>query len=633
MSESAAPAASAAPSRSPLALLALAALGVVYGDIGTSPLYAMKEAFGGADPLPVTATAVLGVLSLIFWSLIMVVTVKYVIIMVRADNRGEGGIMALMALLAASPRAPAAAKGTLLLIGLFGAALFYGDAAITPAISVLSAVEGLEVLAPGLHPYVVPVAVAVLLGLFLLQQRGTAGIGAVFGPAMLVWFATLALLGLVNVARHPDVLAAVNPVHAVRFAAEYGVEAYLSLGAVVLVITGAEALYADMGHFGKTPIRLAWSAVVLPALTLNYFGQGALLLANAEAVRNPFYLLAPAWALVPLIVLATLATVIASQAVISGTFSVTRQAIQLSFCPRLDVQHTSEREIGQVFLPRANLILGAAVIALVLGFQSSTNLASAYGIAVTSAMAIDSVLLYFVARYVWRWPAVVAGALSALLLAVDLAFVSANLLKILDGGWFPLGAALALFTLFATWYRGRRLLMERISDTEVPLLPFIKSLEQYPPTRVPGSAVFLVSRPEGVPHALLHNLAHNKVLHDRVFLLTVVTEDRPHVPDADRLELEALEFGFHRLTVRYGFKDEPDIPAALALAAPLGVEFNLMETTFFLSRETLIPTVGPGMALWRERLFALMARNAGSATAYFRLPVNRVVELGTQIEL
>jgi KUP system potassium uptake protein len=621
------------PPRSPLAVLGLAALGIVYGDIGTSPLYAMKEAFGGVGALPVTPSAVMGVLSLIFWSLITVVTLKYVVVMLRADNRGEGGIMALMALLAVSGRTPAAAKSALLLVGLFGAALFYGDAAITPAISVLSAVEGLEVLAPGLEPYVVPIAVAVLLGLFILQQRGTAGIGALFGPAMLLWFGTLSVLGLVNIARSPDVLGAINPAHAVTFAAEYGVEAYLSLGAVVLVITGAEALYADMGHFGKAPIRLAWTAVVLPALTLNYFGQGALLLSDASAVRNPFFLLAPGWALMPLIALATVSTVIASQAVISGTFSLTRQAIQLGFCPRLDVQHTSEREIGQVFLPRANLFLGTAVIALVLSFESSTNLASAYGIAVTSAMAIDSVLLFFVARYVWRWALPFAAGLSLLLVTVDLAFVSANALKILDGGWFPVGAAIALFTLFSTWYRGRRLLMERMSQTEVPLAPFIQSLEQYPPTRVPGTSVFLVSRADGVPHALLHNLAHNKVLHDRVVLMTVITEDRPRVPDEERLTVEPLEFGFYRFMVRYGFKDEPDVPAALALAKRYGLEFNLMETTFFLSRETLIPTVGPGMALWRERLFALMARNSGGATAYFQLPVNRVVELGTQIEL
>lgn len=617
-----------------VAALAVAAVGVVYGDIGTSPLYTMREVFNGLHPLPVNPANVLGILSLIFWSLIIVVTLKYVVLMMRMDNQGEGGIMALTALVVKALGDEPRRRRILVALGLFGAALFYGDAMITPAISVLSAVEGLAVATPHLDPVVEPVAVAVLVVLFMLQRRGTAGVGVLFGPVMMVWFATLALLGLAKIVQVPQVLNALNPWYAVAFFAENRWQAYLALGAVVLAITGAEALYADMGHFGKRPIRLAWVGFVLPALLLNYYGQGALLLTQAEAARNPFYLLAPGWALYPLVALATAATVIASQAVISGTFSLTHQAIQLGYCPRLEVTHTSEREMGQIYMPWVNWALLAAVVALVLGFHSSSHLAAAYGIAVTATMAIDSLLLYVVLRRLWRWSRWVAGVLAGLLLAVDLAFFSANALKLFQGGWFPVIVGVVLFTLFSTWYRGRQLVFERLRSRDIRLQPMLESLKLNPPQRVPGTAVFLTSKPDTVPHALLHNLAHNKVLHERVVFLTVVTEPVPRVPEERRVELQALGEEFYRVMVRYGFVDQPDIPAALDRLRPHGLEFPLLETSYFLSRETLIPSLAlEGMALWRERLFATMARNAGSVTAYFRLPSNRVVELGTQIEL
>jgi KUP system potassium uptake protein len=614
--------------------LAAAAVGVVYGDIGTSPLYTMREVFSGLHPLPVNAANVLGILSLIFWSLIIVVTLKYVVFMMRADNRGEGGIMALTALVVKALGDEPRRRRTLVGLGLFGAALFYGDAMITPAISVLSAVEGLAVATPYLEPVVEPAAVAVLLALFLLQRRGTGTVGALFGPVMMVWFATLALLGLAKIVQVPQVLNALNPWHAVTFFAENRWQAYLALGAVVLAITGAEALYADMGHFGRRPIRLAWTGLVLPALVINYFGQGALLLTQAEAARNPFYLLAPSWALYPLVALATAATVIASQAVISGAFSLTHQAIQLGYCPRLEIIHTSEREMGQIYLPWVNWALLAAVVALVLGFHSSSHLAAAYGIAVTATMAIDSLLLYVVLRHLWRWSRWAAGAVAGLLLTVDFGFFSANALKLFQGGWFPVIVGVVLFTLFSTWYRGRQLVFERLRSRDLPLEPTLESLKRNPPLRVPGTAVFLTSKPDAVPHALLHNLAHNKVLHERVVFLTVTTEPVPRIPEERRVELQALGAEFYRVMVRYGFMDQPDIPAALDRLRPYGLEFPPLETTYFLSRETLIPSLAlEGMALWRERLFATLARNASSVTAYFRLPTHRVVELGTQIEL
>jgi KUP system potassium uptake protein len=618
--------------RQALTTLMLGAMGVVYGDIGTSPLYTLKEAFTGHHSVAVTHDNVLGILSLVFWSLMIIVTLKYVTIIMRADNRGEGGIMALTALVLRATRDPKR-RWILMVLGLFGAALFYGDSMITPAISVLSAVEGLEVATPALQPYVVPIAIGVLIALFAVQRHGTARVGAFFGPVMLLWFSTLGALGIWNVLRYPEVLEAVNPLYAIQFFTFNGWIGYFALGSVVLAVTGAEALCADMGHFGRNPIRYAWLSFVLPALLLNYFGQGAVILHDPTAVRNPFYLQVPPWGLFPLLVLATAATVIASQAVITGAYSLTRQAIQLGYCPRMDVLQTSEHEIGQIYLPWINWVLLASIIGLVLGFGSSSNLAAAYGIAVTATMAIDSILAFVVMRFLWGWHMAIALPLAAFFLFVDLAYLTSNAIKIVEGGWFPVLVGILVFALLATWRKGREILFARTRPGAIPLEPFIQSIAVHPPTRVPGTAVFLTTSQEGVPHALLHNLNHNKVLHERILLLTVVTEEVPRVPDAERVEVEPKEAGFYRMKVRYGFKDDPDIPRALELAALQGLQFEPMETSYFLSRETLIPTVAPGMALWREKLFVTMARNSGSATAYFKLPTNRVVELGTQIEI
>jgi KUP system potassium uptake protein len=615
-----------------LSTLMLGAIGVVYGDIGTSPLYTLKEAFTGHHSVAVTHDNVLGILSLVFWSLMIIVTLKYVTIIMRADNRGEGGIMALTALVLRATR-DTKRRWMLMALGLFGAALFYGDSMITPAISVLSAVEGLEVAAPALEPYVVPVAIAVLIGLFAVQRHGTARVGALFGPVMLIWFLTLGALGIWNILRYPEVLAALNPAYAVQFFSFNGWHGYFALGSVVLAVTGAEALYADMGHFGASPIRYAWLSFVLPALLLNYLGQGAVILIDPAAVRSPFFLQVPAWGLFPLLILATAATVIASQAVISGAYSLTRQAIQLGYCPRMDVMHTSEHAIGQIYLPWINWVLLTAIIGLVLGFRSSSNLAAAYGIAVTATMAIDSILAFVVMRFLWGWSMAIALPLAAVFLLIDIAFFTSNAIKIVEGGWFPVLIGIVVFVLLATWRRGREILFTRMRPGAIPVAPFIQSIAVNPPARVPGTAVFLTTSQEGVPHALLHNLNHNKVLHDRILLLTVVTEEVPRVPDSDRVAVEHLEAGFYRMKVRYGFMDDPDIPAALELAASRGLVFEPMETSYFLSRETIIPTVAPGMTMWRERLFATMARNSSSATAYFKLPANRVVELGTQIEI
>jgi KUP system potassium uptake protein len=621
------------PEKTGVLPLTVAAIGVVFGDIGTSPLYAMREAFSGSHPVAANHDNVMGVLSLISWSLIVVVTLKYVVFMMRADNRGEGGIMALLALVLRSTTRNTRGRWILMSLGLFGAALFYGDGVITPAISVLSAVEGLEVATPALAPFVIPLTILVLIGLFLFQQKGTEMVGALFGPITMVWFAVLALLGVINIVKYPDVLAAISPAYAVNFFAENSSGGFLVLGAVVLAITGTEALYADMGHFGKKPIRLAWSCYVLPALLVNYFGQGALILYNKDAIQNPFYHMAPEWALYPLVILATIATVIASQAVITGTYSLTRQAIQLGYCPRLEVTHTSESEIGQIYMPWINWVLLAAVIGLVLGFGSSSHLAGAYGIAVTGTMAIDTVLAFVLMRKLWHWPLWIALPLLLVFLTIDLSFFSANAIKLFQGGWFPIVVAIVLFVLLVTWKRGRKLLLERLSPGAIPIEPFIQSVTAHPPTRVPGTAVFLTAASEGVPHALLHNLNHNKVLHERIVLLTVNVSDIPHVPDEDQIEVQSLGPNFYRVVVHYGFKDEPDVPRALELASAKGLKFRMMETSFFLSRQTLIPKVGPGMALWQEKLFALMSRNASSATTFFKIPANRVVELGTRIEL
>lgn len=615
-----------------LAPLALAALGVVYGDIGTSPLYALKEVFAGAHPVPITPENILGVLSLVVWSLVIVVSVKYVVFIMRADNKGEGGIMALMALALrkAEGRRETAA---IMLAGIAGAALFYGDGVITPAISVLSAVEGLEVATPALKAYVVPLTIGVLIGLFVFQRKGTASIGGLFGPIVCVWFAALALLGVVNILHDPGVLRAFNPEYALRFFAADRLLGFLALGGVFLVVTGGEALYADMGHFGRKPVQLAWFGLVLPSLLLNYFGQGALLIHDPEAIRNPFYLLAPEWALYPLVALATAATVIASQAVISGAYSITREAIQLGYAPRMEVQHTSEQQIGQIYLPAINWTLLVAVIALVLGFRSSTSLAAAYGIAVTGTMVITTGLAFIVVRRIWGWGWLRSALLIAFFLAVDLVFFAANAIKIEDGGWFPLVFGLGVFTLLGTWKRGRELLHQRMASEAIALDPFIQGLDSESVMRVPASAVFLSSNPDAVPHALLHNLKHNMVLHQRVAVVTVRVADVPHVPEDEQIEARTLPNGFFRIIVHYGFKDEPDIPKALDRCASFGISFDTMTTSYFLGRETLIPKLGSEMWLWREKLFVAMFRNAGSAASFFRIPPNRVVELGTQIVL
>ncbi len=612
--------------------VALAAMGVVFGDIGTSPLYTMKEVFNGPHAVPVTPDNVLGILSLVFWALTIVVSLKYVVYIMRADNRGEGGIMALTSLALRTNKSPR--LGTVMAaLGLFGAALFYGDGVITPAISVLSAVEGLEVATPAFRPYVAPISLVVLTGLFVIQRSGTARVGAIFGPVMLFWFTTLGVLGAMNVVRHPDVLQAFNPIYAVRFFADNHWHGFLALGAVVLAITGGEALYADMGHFGRRPIKVAWFGYVFPALYLNYLGQGALILDDPSTVKNPFYLLVPDPLVLPMVGLSTLATIIASQAVISGAFSLTKQAIQLGYSPRMHVVHTSDKEVGQIYVPNVNWMLLGAVVALVLGFHSSSALASAYGIAVTLTMMIDTILAFVVVRALWQWGWAAAVTFLTLFFVVDFAFFSANSVKIIDGGWFPLAMGLGVHTLLMTWKKGREALNERMRQDTMPLNLFIQSMFHDPPLRVPGTGVFMTTAPDGVPRALLHNMLHNKVLYARVVLVNVITEDIPFVTDAERVRVEELDFGFYRVFVRYGFKDDPDIPKALAMCEDQGLPFELMEASFFLGRETLIPRTGSSMALWREKLFIVMFRNAHSAADFFCIPPNRVVEFGTQIEL
>ncbi|MBK1680778.1 potassium transporter Kup [Rhodocyclus tenuis] len=624
---------SPATAKTRLPALALAALGVVYGDIGTSPLYTMKEVFAGNHPIPLTPDNVLGILSLIVWSLIIIVSVKYVFFILRADNRGEGGIMALIALALSDAKGNPRREKAIMLLGILGAAMFYGDGMVTPAISVLSAMEGLEVAAPGLEHFIIPLTLIVLFLLFFFQRRGSASVGALFGPIMVVWFTTLASLGIYNLLADPEVLRALNPAYGVRFLIENRGIAIVAMGAVVLAVTGAEALYADMGHFGRQPIRIAWFCFVLPALILNYFGQGALLLLDPSTAENPFFHSAPDWAIYPLILLSTAATVIASQAVISGAFSVTRQAMQLGFVARVEVQHTSDREQGQVYLPAVNWGLFAAVVVLVLGFRSSNNLAAAYGLAVTGDMVITSLLATIVAARVWGWGWGRALFLFAAFLSVELTFLVANVMKIPDGGWFPLAVGVVIFVLMTTWKRGRQLLNERLSVDAIALEPFIDALLVAMPPRVPGTAVFLYSDPDAVPHALMHNLMHNKVLHERVVVASVRVLDQPYVAAAERIELRALKANFYRVVVRYGFKDDPNLPYALTLCAEQGLPLDMMETSFFLGRETLIPRLDSEMALWREKLFIAMFRNASSATNFFKIPSNRVVELGSQVVL
>jgi KUP system potassium uptake protein len=616
-----------------LTALALGAIGVVFGDIGTSPLYTMKETLGTHGMTP-TPSAVLGVLSLVFWSLIMVVSLKYVTFVMRADNKGEGGIMALMALAQRSMIGSARARWVLAAFGIFGAALFYGDGVITPAISVLGAVEGLQIAAPGLEKYVVWVALVILLGMFAVQKHGTHKVGKAFAPVMTVWFLVLALLGVHQIIAHPQVLAAVNPWHAVRFFITHGDTSFIALGGVVLALTGAEALYADMGHFGKKPIRVAWFGFVLPALLLNYFGQGALLLGDPRAIASPFYLMVPEALLYPMIALSTAAAVIASQAVISGAFSMTREAMSLGYSPRMRVVHTSREMSGQIFVPWVNRMLMVLVILAVLGFRSSNNLGAAYGIAVTGTMTMTTLLALVVARrrWHWNWPAVVL--VGVLFLIIDCSFFGANLLKVAHGGWFPLVLGVVIFTVMTTWRRGRELVVREIKQSGLALQPFIENIDEHPPLRVPGTAVFLTADQHAVPHALLHNLKHNKVLHERNVLLTVDTLETP-VADADeRLQITALGGNFFGLELRFGFAEDPNVPLALSLCARAGLGFDMMDTTFFLSRENIVAAVRrPGMALWRDKLFAFLSRNAMPATAFFQIPGNRLIELGAQVEI
>ncbi len=617
-----------------LATLCVTALGVVFGDIGTSPLYALRQAFTGTHGIALTQENVLGVLSLILWSLVLVISIKYVAFVMSADNKGEGGILALMALIQRGRLARKLKPRTIIiLLGIFGAALMYGDCVITPAISVLSAVEGLKVATPALEPWVIPLTIVILCGLFFIQSRGTRSVGAMFGPVMVLWFLTLAVLGVSGVVARPEVLAAVSPTYGLGFLVENGRAGFLVLGAVFLVVTGGEALYADMGHFGVRPIRLTWYAFVLPSLLLNYFGQGALLLQDPAAAVSPFYLLAPDWALYPLIVLAAAAAVIASQAVISGAFSLTRQAVQLGYCPRLQVEHTSSVEIGQIYIPTVNWALLIVTLSLVLGFQTSSNMASAYGVAVSSEMVITSLLFYILAREVWGWTLARTGILVAFFLLPDIAFFGANALKIPQGGWLPLALAVGIFVLLATWKRGREILSKRLQERSVPLKILMGDLAADPPLRVPGTAVFMSGNPGGTPPALVHNLAHNKVLHERVVFLTVTTEDVPHVPPGERVTVKHLGKGFHEVIARYGFMEDPSIQDVIEHCAQKKLVITLEGTTFFLGREELVSTERPGMARWRERLFAFMSRNALRATAFFQIPSTQVFEVGAQVEL
>jgi KUP system potassium uptake protein len=612
--------------------LTVTAIGVVYGDIGTSPLYAMRECFFGSHSVPPTHENVLGVLSLIIYSLVLVISVKYIAIVMRADNHGEGGILALTALLPQSANS-VAKWPVLVLMGLFGAALLYGDGMITPAITVLGAIEGLKVATPLVEPYVVPITVGILVGVFAIQNHGTHRVGRLFGPIMVLWFLVLAALGIHWLVQQPIVLTAVDPRHAVTFFGEHGWHGFAVLGAVFLVVTGGEALYADMGHFGKRPIRLAWYGVVLPALLLNYFGQGAMLLMIPEAAEQPFFRMTPERALLPMVALATAAAIIASQALISGAFSLTRQAIQLGYAPRLDIEHTSSQEVGQVYVPQVNWALMVSTIAIVIGFKSSTALAAAYGIAVTMTMVITAVLLHIVATERWGWPRPVVFGVTAAFLTIDLAFFGANALKIAHGGWLPLVIGGVLFTLMTTWKTGRRLVSQRLMARAMPLDEFVAGLAALSPTRVSGTAVFMTAQPKATPAALMHNLRYNKVLHERVVTLTVATELVPYVEDDQRTTIRCLGHGVSDVVVRYGFMEDPDVPQALRMARAQGLDIDEVDVTYFLGRETLIVTKAPGMAMWRERLFVLMVRNAGRATAFFRLPPERVVELGVEVEI
>jgi KUP system potassium uptake protein len=611
-------------------LLCLASLGIVYGDIGTSPLYALRECFYGDHAIPPSPANVLGVLSLILWSLILIISVKYLVLILRADNRGEGGILALATLVSDVAR-----RGkVLMLLGLFGAALLYADGMITPAISVLSAVEGLHVATPLFDPYVMPVAIGILVALFLFQSRGTTGVGRVFGPVTILWFLALAFLGIQQIIRVPEVLGAINPLQAVQFFTRNGATGFVVLGAVFLVVTGGEALYADIGHFGTGPIRATWFAVVLPALTLNYFGQGALLLANPDAAANPFFNMTPAWALYPMVALAAAAAVIASQAIISGAFSLTMQAIQLGYMPRLRVNYTSAKVIGQIYVPVVNWALMLSSIGLVLGFGTSSDLAAAYGVAITTTMLITTILFYVVARRRWNWPSALALPVAAFFILIDLAFFGANMIKIAHGGWFPILISASILFLMLTWRKGRRVLRQRLGDICLPLDTFLPSIKDQSIRRVAGTAIYMSGNRAGTPLALLHNLRHNKVLHEQVVLLTVRTAEVPFLVNRkDRVALEELEEGFWRAHVHFGFMEKPDVPAALETLKHRRLRFDPMRTTYFIGRETILATRKLGLSAWRGSLFAWMTRNAGDVTSYFCLPPNGVVELGARVEV
>jgi len=617
-----------------LAVLALTALGVVYGDIGTSPLYALREAFHGPHAIPVTPGNILGVLSLVFWSLIIVVTIKYHVVIIRADNKGEGGVLALMALIQGRRQTRGgSARGMIIILGIFGAALMYADGALTPAISVMSAVEGLAVAQPALSHWITPITLALLLGLFYFQSHGTARVGAVFGPVMLIWFLTIAALGLHGIVRDPSVLAAVSPLHAVRFFGEDPWRGFLVLGAVFLVVTGGETLYADLGHFGHRAIQLAWFTVPFPALLLNYFGQGAELLTTPQSASNPFYYLAPDWALIPLIGVATAAAIIASQAVISGAFSLSRQAVQLGYMPRLQIDHTSSREIGQIYVPAVNWALMLLTVTLVFWFRNSSNIAGAYGVALSTLMVITTLMFYIMSREVWGWTILKAVLVTGTFMVIDTLFFAANALKIPAGGWVPLVIALVVYILMLTWKKGREILAKRMMEKTVPLKLLLADLAAEPPVRVPGTAVFMYGTSDGTPPALVHNLAHNKVLHEKIVFLTVTTEDVPHVGDEQRVTVKRSGKGFHSVVARYGFMQDPDINEILAACKTQGLSIPVEGTTFFLGRETLIASDRPGMAIWREHLFSFMSRNALRATAFFKIPPNQVFEVGAQVEL
>ena len=607
---------------------------MVYGDIGTSPLYAVKETFNPDHGIPLTAANVLGGLSTIFWVLMIVVSLKYVILVLRASNRGEGGIMALLALATASIKKHPEWTGPLLALGVFGASLFYGDAVLTPAISVLSAVEGLEVGTAAFKPYVVPIATGILIALFLIQKHGTGVVGLLFGPVCALWFFAIGAVGIWNIAKNPAILAALNPLHALGFVTGHGFASFLVLSSVLLAITGAEALYADVGHFGKSAVRIAWFSLVAPALVLNYFGQGALLMVDPKALENPFFLSYPSWALYPMVVLATAATVIASQATISGAYSMTHQAIQLGYLPRMHVEHTSAKTIGQIYVPAVNWTLLVVVAAAVIGFGSSTKLASAYGVAVMGTMLVTTFLTFFVIRYGWGYPLWLCVLATGFFMLIDMTLFAAALTKIHEGGWFPLALGAAVFLIMVTWRRGREILFERLRAESMPLDAFLKSLFRDPPQRVPGTAVYLTATPETTPSALLHSLKHYKALHQRLVFLTIEFLDVPRAAFEERLTCERLGQDCWRVRVRYGFMNRPDVVRALEHAGALGLQVDMMDTSFFLSRQNIVPVAGPGgMAFWRERMFAAMARNAGNATEFFNIPPNRVVELGTRVEI